>query len=58
MANDAIKDGDIVQLKSGGPKMTVNGKGTTSGHVWCTWFDKEGKPQSGEFNPIALIKSQ
>ncbi|SMC86862.1 YodC family protein [Chryseobacterium sp. YR221] len=39
-----IKKGDVVKLKSGGPKMTVKGQG---GPYWvCSWFDdlelKEG----------------
>ena len=32
-----MKDGDIVQLKSGGPAMTISGKGL--GDTWhCIWF--------------------
>lgn len=41
-----IKAGDVVQLKSGGPKMTVSqigdfvmSKGIENG-AKCTWFDK------------------
>jgi uncharacterized protein YodC (DUF2158 family) len=32
-----FKTGDIVRLKSGGPKMTVNGY-TPYGQVECVWF--------------------
>lgn len=37
------KTGDIVQLKSGGPKMTVEEYSPHLGHgkgsvVWCQWF--------------------
>lgn len=34
-----IKKGDVVKLKSGGPKMTV--RGTTSGLWICSWFSGE-----------------
>jgi uncharacterized protein YodC (DUF2158 family) len=33
----SIKKGDVVQLKSGGPPMTVESTGGDS--VWCVWFD-------------------
>jgi len=41
-----FKEGDIVQLKSGGPKMTIEGIGrygmvATSDNASCVWF--EGK---------------
>jgi uncharacterized protein YodC (DUF2158 family) len=32
----AFKIGDIVQLKSGGPKMTVTSGDST--HIWTSWF--------------------
>jgi uncharacterized protein YodC (DUF2158 family) len=40
MAN-AFKVGDVVRLKSGGPKMTVTAVGTGGfqGIVACQWFD-------------------
>ena len=34
---DTIKIGDVVKLKSGGPKMTVNAISLTN-HVYCDWF--------------------
>lgn len=34
-----IQDGDVVRLKSGGPKMTVNYIG--SGQYICKWFSGE-----------------
>jgi uncharacterized protein YodC (DUF2158 family) len=53
---DNFKAGDIVQLKSGGPQMTVTTVGKDSFQaptVWCTWF--EGKTQkNGTFAPAAL----
>ena len=35
-----IKPGDVVQLKSGGPKMTVKVIKTVAGKesAYCTWF--------------------
>lgn len=39
--------GDIVRLKSGGPKMTVlDAKGEA---VTCKWFDRNGKLHSDGF---------
>lgn len=32
-----MKKGDVVQLKSGGPPMTVQSLGA-QGEVWCVWF--------------------
>ena len=34
---DTYKIGDLVQLKSGGPKMVISG-GPFSGHYDCEWF--------------------
>lgn len=48
-------EGVIVQLKSGGPKMTVysvDSKFTAS--VFCQWFSGS-KLESGSFNPGSLI---
>lgn len=53
-AQTSFKDGDVVQLKSGGPLMTVAGRGTTAGYHWCVWFDKDGEQQGSEFNPMTL----
>ena len=55
--------GDIVQLKSGGPLMTVEQVGkdamTEQEAVWCTWFEKVGnrqERQTASFNPVTLAK--
>jgi len=40
---DEIKVGDVVQLKSGGPRMTVSWVSDESGTLTagCTWFVKD-----------------
>ncbi len=45
--------GDVVQLKSGGPSMTVTQVGEKGGtlKVFCTWFDKTGERKYGSFEP-------
>ncbi len=50
---DEIKAGDVVQLKSGGPKMTV--RSVTGRECKCQWFD-ESKLTSGMFRLASLIK--
>ena len=54
MAN-GIKVGSVVQLKSGGPDMTVtrieNEQGTV--FVFCSWF-MNNKNEKGHFPPDAL----
>lgn len=45
--------GDVVQLKSGGPKMTV--KSTAEGHAWCEWFDGSS-PMLRKFAMVTLLK--
>jgi uncharacterized protein YodC (DUF2158 family) len=42
-----FQPGEVVQLKSGGPKMTIQKKESDG---WqCIWFDKEGKQQYQTF---------
>jgi uncharacterized protein YodC (DUF2158 family) len=43
-----FKPGDLVRLKSGGPKMTVQ-KDAGSNQWECSWFDRNGKLQKGSF---------
>lgn len=59
-----FKEGDIVQLNSGGPKMTVIelnadrsgvGVGPDDG-IRCTWFDEKNKQSSNVFT-IPSIRS-
>ena len=52
MANNIIEMGNVVQLKSGGPKMTVSR--IKDENVECTWFDKDNQKVVAEFNIILL----
>lgn len=54
MTNQKFKTGDVVQLKSGGPWMTV--VGVEDGEVSCTWFDKDNLLKSNEFDEETLNK--
>ena len=48
-----IKVGDVVKLKSGGPKMTVESTESNPAGFLCTWFDGADK-KSSCFQPDAL----
>lgn len=53
--------GDVVRLKSGGPRMTVQKVGDFVGepYVQCSWFVVVGKNQkleNGSFHPKTLEK--
>jgi uncharacterized protein YodC (DUF2158 family) len=59
MADD-FKVGEVVQLKSGGPKMTI-GKigsqsmsGKTADEAKCSWFDEKNKIQEEWFQLTSL----
>lgn len=56
--------GDVVELKSGGPRMTVEqvSKAAMTGEdlVWCVWFEKIGNRQvrqEATFRPVVLQKA-
>jgi uncharacterized protein YodC (DUF2158 family) len=49
-----FKVGDIVQLKSGGPDMTVQEDGYPAGNIWCQWFGGR-KLERGEFPEDSLV---
>jgi uncharacterized protein YodC (DUF2158 family) len=49
-----FKPGDVVQLRSGGPKMTVAGPGMTLGQQ-CYWFSGD-ELKCADFPPDALVK--
>lgn len=52
----SFNEGDIVKLKSGGPKMTVTSVGDRLGtpSVWCSWFTS-GKSNSEVF-PVSAVE--
>ena len=53
---DTFKPGDVVQLKSGGPRMTVYSV-AASGTYLCNWFNREGDvwtPQHASFRAEQL----
>lgn len=53
---DEFETGDVVRLKSGGPKMTVHGEKHRSSQVICVWFDGTER-KSGSFSPKTLKKA-
>ncbi len=55
-----FKEGDEVQLKSGGPKMTV--QEADFEEIYCQWFDnkqnvKEGRFLSKTLKPVITVKA-
>jgi uncharacterized protein YodC (DUF2158 family) len=58
MANGELKVGDVVQLKSGGPKMTIeeiDNFGGNHNQASCVWFEKS-KRESHVFELTSLQK--
>ena len=62
--DEALKVGDLVELKSGGPRMTVEGIGDYSpmgvegrNKAQCVWFSGS-KKESGVFELATLRKVQ
>lgn len=58
---EEIKKGDVVQLKSGGPEMTVSdygvimpGQPPDKSMVQCVWFDQNTK--KSDLFPVASLK--
>jgi uncharacterized protein YodC (DUF2158 family) len=51
-------EGDVVVLKSGGPKMTVTSTrdAASVGSVFCRWFDDAGTNHGQKFKMSALVK--
>ena len=47
-------EGTIVQLKSGGPKMTCTGKRDHQLHLYCQWF-AGSKLEQGAFPANCLV---
>jgi len=44
MGNETIEAGDVVEVKSGGPRMTVDW--VEEGEVCCTWFSRSKREQA------------
>ncbi len=60
MGSDTFKSGDIVELKSGGPPMTIaEVNSNMAGHVEivCTWWCF-GKLETESFSPVVLTQSK
>jgi uncharacterized protein YodC (DUF2158 family) len=57
MAASTFKTGDVVQLKSGGHKMTVQAPSTIPDHVFCEWLDSDGNPHGQPFHRDMLVKA-
>lgn len=55
MNENSISAGDVVELKSGGPLMTV--EGVDDNVAKCTWFDNDGDYCSNIFSKKALKKA-
>lgn len=57
--SEIFSPGDVVEMKSGGPKMTVTSVGDNWGQpgVWCEWFDSKAEPQKNVFSPTSLQKA-
>lgn len=53
---DGLKVGDVVRLKSGGPKMTINVAPDNSGIVRAVWFHNFDEDRGGFFAEAALEK--
>jgi uncharacterized protein YodC (DUF2158 family) len=51
--NEEFKIGDVVELRSGGPEMTVIGEQAPN-LIMCTWFDKNDESRSQAFPKEAL----
>jgi uncharacterized protein YodC (DUF2158 family) len=49
----AFKEGDVVQLKSGGPTMTIIALENSSGEATCSWLEGR-KPTEDIFDVVAL----
>jgi uncharacterized protein YodC (DUF2158 family) len=48
-----FEPGDVVQMKSGGPIMTVE-KVDVDGGVVCHWFGEKNKQEKGTFPGVVL----
>jgi len=51
-----LRPGDVVEVKSGGEKMTVDKVLPEHGTAYCVWLDKEGHRQERTFSISTLKK--
>lgn len=56
MTNENFKPGDVVRLKSSGPKMSVNVVDEDNRQVECLWFTPEDKLCRQTFSAELLRK--
>jgi uncharacterized protein YodC (DUF2158 family) len=50
-----FRTGDVVVLRSGGPRMTVRNHSGGEQAVLVIWFDAEGEPQEQWYDPAQLV---
>ena len=53
-SNQGFKTGDTVQLKLGGPVMTINSITEETGEIYCQWF--EGNEVKVDYFPPDSLK--
>lgn len=53
-----LKEGDVVQLISGGPLMTVELPGNEPNSVRCYWFTSNGELQKSTFRGSMIVKKE
>ena len=51
----ALKAGDVVQLRCGGPMMVISNPLPSMGAYRCRWFDDQGHLQSADL-PVEALK--
>lgn len=51
-----LKEGDEVQLKSGGPVMTIDSIDESASRASCVWFDSKQNMQNAKFALHTLVK--
>ncbi len=57
MTLEEIKPGMVVQLASGGPRMTVDNIGVHN-KVYCEFFTSAGENKVASFSPVVLVPAQ
>lgn len=57
---DGFNPGDVVQLKSGGPLMTISSIEPFNGvqSATCRWFHKDNKQDKGVFALTMLVRDE